>query len=307
MDVMNDLSVSTLALPGQIRGILSTMGPLDVLDIYLVAIILYKVYELIENTRAITLVKGLIILMVLTLFCNALNLHVIYWLLSKAVTLLFVALPIVFQPELRRGLEHIGQGRLFGRSASLDDADARFVISALDQATQKLSAQRTGALIVIERNMGLNDICASGIQIDGLVTTEFLMNVFIVNTPLHDGAAVIRGKRLIAAGCLLPLTENHSLSTELGTRHRAAIGLSEQCDALVLVVSEETGIISIAEGGRIHRRLKPEQVRAFLRPIFEPESMSLKEMVVEWKNKRKQNREKNQNKQDKKDKESKKK
>ena len=290
MDVLNNLSVSTLALPGQIHGILSTMGLRDVLDIILVAIILYKVYEMLEDTRAITLVKGLVVLLVLTGLSNALELHVIYWLLAKADTLLFVALPIVFQPELRRALEHLGQGRLFARSAFLNDEDARFVIQALDVATQRLSAQRTGALIVIERTMGLNDICASGIQIDALVSMELLMNVFIVNTPLHDGAAIIRGKRLIAAGCLLPLTDNHSLSTELGTRHRAAIGLSEQCDALVLVVSEETGIISIAEGGRIHRRLRPEQVRAYLQPIFAPETMSFKEMVVDWNNKRKKNK-----------------
>jgi diadenylate cyclase len=134
--------------------------------------------------------------------------------------------------------------------------------------------------------MGLNDICASGIQIDGLVTADFLMNVFIPNTPLHDGAIVIRGKRLIAAGCLLPLTDNHSLSSELGTRHRAAIGLSEQCDALVVVVSEETGIVSVCEEGRIVRSLDPEQLRSYLRPIFKQESVSIKEIVANWRMKK---------------------
>ena len=234
-------------VPFQVRGILSTVGPLDILDILIVAIILYKVYEMLQDTRAITLVKGLLVLLGITLVCNWMELHVISWLLQKTVTLIFVALPIVFQPELRRALEHLGQGRFLGNAALLDDEQARSVVHELVRAVRTLASTKTGALLVIERNMGLNDISATGIQIDGLITAEFLLNVFIPNTPLHDGAAVIRGNRLIAAGCLLPLTENRTLSTELGTRHRAAIGLSEQCDALIVVVSEETGTISIAE------------------------------------------------------------
>ena len=277
----------TLALPGQLRGILSTLEVLDILDILLVAIILYKMYEMLEDTRAITLVRGLIFLLALTILANWLNLHVIYWLLSKAVTLLFVALPIVFQPELRRTLEHLGEGRFLAHSSFLNDEDAENVIQELDSALRELSAVKTGALIVIERNMGLNDICRTGVQIDGLVSKEFLRNIFFVNTPLHDGAAVIRGKRVVAAGCLLPLTDNRTLSTELGTRHRAAIGLSEQCDALVLVVSEETGIISVAENGHIHRNIDSIRLKEFLRPIFAPEKISLKEMVLNWRNKKK--------------------
>ena len=277
----------TLALPGQLRGILSTLEVLDILDILLVAIILYKMYEMLEDTRAITLVRGLIFLLALTILANWLNLHVIYWLLSKAVTLLFVALPIVFQPELRRTLEHLGEGRFLAHSSFLNDEDAENVIQELDSALRELSAVKTGALIVIERNMGLNDICRTGVQIDGLVSKEFLRNIFFVNTPLHDGAAVVRGKRVIAAGCLLPLTDNRTLSTELGTRHRAAIGLSEQCDALVLIVSEETGIISVAENGHIHRKVDSIQLKEYLRPIFAPEKISLKEMIVNWRKKKK--------------------
>ncbi|MBQ1918078.1 MAG: diadenylate cyclase CdaA [Schwartzia sp.] len=273
-------------LPGQLRGIFMTIGPLDVLDILLVAIIFYKMYEMLEDTRAITIVKGLIVLMVLTMAANLMELHAIYWMLQKFVTLLFVALPIVFQPELRRTLEHLGQGRFFGKSVFLNDEEARSLVKELESAVFRLSKQKIGALIVLEREMGLNDICASGIQIDGLVTADFLMNVFIPNTPLHDGAIVIRGKRLIAAGCLLPLTDNHSLSSELGTRHRAAIGLSEQCDALVVVVSEETGIVSVCEEGRIVRSLDPEQLRSYLRPIFKQESVSIKEIVANWRMKK---------------------
>ena len=292
MDMYVDYFSSTpqgisIPLLGQLRSILSTMEVLDILDILLVAIIFYKIYEVLEDTRAITLVKGIIFLFMLTLLTNLLNLHVIFWFMSKALTLLFVAMPIVFQPELRRGLEHLGEGRFFARSSFLNDQDAETVIQELDSALRELSAVKTGALIVVERNMGLNDICRTGVQIDGLVTKELLRNIFFVNTPLHDGAAVIRGKRVASAGCLLPLTDNRTLSTELGTRHRAAIGLSEQCDALVLVVSEETGIISVAENGHIHRRVDSIQLKEFLKPIFEPEKISLKEMLVNWRKKKK--------------------
>ena len=292
MDMYVDYFSSTpqgfsIPLPGHLRSLLSTMEILDILDIFLVAIILYEIYVMLEDTRAITLVRGIIFLLVLTLVANWFNLHVIYWLLSKAVTLLFVAMPIVFQPELRRALEHLGEGRFLAHSSFLNDEDAENVIQELDSALRELSAVKTGALIVVERNMGLNDICRTGVQIDGLVSKEFLRNIFFVNTPLHDGAAIIRGKRIAAAGCLLPLTENRALSTELGTRHRAAIGLSEQCDALVLVVSEETGIISVAENGHIHRKIDSIQLKEYLRPIFAPEKISLKEMIVNWRKKKK--------------------
>jgi diadenylate cyclase len=201
------------------------------------------------------------------------------------VTLLFVALPIVFQPELRRALEHLGQGKFLAPSMTLDDDEARSVVNELAKAVKVLSANKIGALLVIERDMGLNDISATGIQIDGLITSDFLMNVFIPNTPLHDGAAVIRGKRLIAAGCLLPLTENRGLSTELGTRHRAAIGLSEQCDALIVVVSEETGTISVAENGHIMRHLDIDRLKAVLRPAFVAPEAGFKDMIRNWRNK----------------------
>lgn len=272
-------------LPTQLRGILSTVSLLDILDILIVAIILYKLYEMLQDTRAITLVKGLLMILGLTIVSNWLGLHVIYWLLQKTVTLLFVALPIVFQPELRRTLEHLGQGRFFGRSVFLNDEEARSLVNELDKAVMVMSKNKIGSLLVIEREIGLNDICASGIQIDGLITADFLLNVFIPNTPLHDGAAIIRGKRLIAAGCLLPLTDNRSLSTELGTRHRAAIGLSEQSDAMVVVVSEETGTVSVVENGRIVRHLNSDMLKARLSPIFVPKTTGIRDMIENWRKK----------------------
>lgn len=274
-------------IPAHIHGILATITFLDIFDIFIVAIILYKIYEMLQNTRAIALVKGLLVLLVLTVVCNLLELHVISWLLQKTVTFLFVALPIVFQPELRRALEHIGHGHFFRASVFLDDDEARSVVNELVKAVKTLSATKTGALLVIERETRLNDISATGIQIDGLITADFLLNVFIVNTPLHDGAGIIRGKRLIAAGCLLPLTENRTLSTELGTRHRAAIGLSEQCDALVLVVSEETGTISVAENGYIYRHLTLDMLRERLKPAFSKQETSLLKQLRDWRREKK--------------------
>ncbi len=271
-----------LSVPFQYRGILATITFRDVADIFIVAAILYKIYELLADTRAITLIKGLLVLLSVTVLASFLDLHVIAWLLQKTLTLIFVALPIVFQPELRRALEHLGQGGFIGRSVLLDDNEAQNVTDELVTTVKTLSATKTGALIVIERSMGLNDISSKGVQIDGLVSANFLLNVFIVNTPLHDGAAIIRGKRLVAAACVLPLTSRRDLSTELGTRHRAALGLSEQCDALIIVVSEETGTISIAQDGHMIRHLNAETLRKKLEPVFFNRRTTFKELISSW-------------------------
>ena len=256
-------------LPSKIHDLITTIAPLDILDILIVAAILYKFYQMIQDTRAITLVKGLMVIVSLTIICGWLNLHVMTWILQKSSEWLLIALPILFQPELRRALEHLGQGQFLTQGVSLlDEKAAESVVDEIVKTAKKLSQTKTGALMVIEREMKLNDISVTGIHIDGIISSEFLLNVFIVNTPLHDGAAIIRGNRLISAACVLPLTENHELSTELGTRHRAAIGLSEQCDALIVVVSEETGTISVAEGGRLMRRFDEKTLAAKIRPAF---------------------------------------
>lgn len=255
--------------PEKVRDLVLTITPLDIFDILVVAAILYKSYQMIQDTRAITLVKGLMVIASLTIICGWLNLHVITWILQKSSDWLLIALPILFQPELRRALERLGQGRFFNQSVSLlDRKEADIVVDEIVKTAKKLSQTKTGALMVLEREMKLNDISVTGIHIDGIISSEFLLNVFIVNTPLHDGAAIIRGNRLISAACVLPLTENHELSTELGTRHRAAIGLSEQCDALIVVVSEETGTISVAEGGHLMRHFDEKTLAAKIRPAF---------------------------------------
>lgn len=280
--------VSDFYWPEKFKGLISTINFSDVLEIILVSIIIYKLYRVIEGTRAVTLVKGILVLFMVNFLCNILHLHLLSWIFEKIMTWSFVVLPIVFQPELRRTLERLGEGKfLFEDRATLDEEEALKVVRELVIASKELSKTKTGALMVIEREMGLNDIGDTGIKIDALITSEFLLNVFIPNTPLHDGAAIIRGKRLVSAGCLLPLTERRGLPKELGTRHRAAIGLSEQCDALVLIVSEETGTISIADNGKLTRRFDEETLAAALRPAFiKANKKGLKGFFSKWKTKK---------------------
>lgn len=252
----------------QIRGIISTIGWRDVIDILLVAVLLYKLYMILKDTRALTLLKGLVVLLVATIVSKWVGLNVINWLLQKSMTVLLVALPIVFQPELRRALEQLGRGRLFGRDVFMSEEETKTLLESTMAAVTVLAKNKIGALIAFERETLLSDYSDTGIKVDGLVSSEFLTNVFIPNTPLHDGAVIIRGNRVSAAGCILPLSDDRTLGKELGTRHRAALGLSEQTDALVVVVSEETGIISVAEGGRLTRYVEPDKLKDFLRPLF---------------------------------------
>jgi len=262
----------------QIRGIISTIGWLDIIDMLLVAIVLYKLYIMIRDTRAVALLKGLIVLLVATLVSKWLGLNVINWLLQKSMTVVLVALPIVFQPELRRALEQIGRGKLFSKATFLDEEEAKSLVEELVKAMAVLSKNKIGALLVFERETRLNDYIETGIKVDGLVSSEFLTNIFIPNTPLHDGAVIVRGNRVMAAGCILPLSEDRSLAKELGTRHRAAIGVSEQVDAIVVVVSEETGIISVAEGGRLVRYIEPQKLKDYLRPLYAAKSSPISEL-----------------------------
>ena len=249
----------------QLQGLVSTIGVLDIIDIVVVAYFLYRVYLMLKNTRAATLVKGLLVLVGFMIICRTLNLHVISWLLEKSMTVIMVALPVVFQPELRRALEQIGRGKLFRKGSELDEQEVNAMLDAIASATKAMSAAKVGALMVFERATGLVERIETGVPIDGLVSSGLIQNSFVKDTPLHDGAVIIRGNRVVAACCLLPLTENRNLSQELGTRHRAAIGLSEQSDAMVLVVSEETGAISIARNGELMRYLTVDDVKDILR------------------------------------------
>ncbi|MDY4920912.1 MAG: diadenylate cyclase CdaA [Phascolarctobacterium sp.] len=255
----------------QLQGLVSTIGVLDIIDIGVVAYFLYRLFLMLKNTRAATLVKGLLVLVLFMIICRWLNLHVISWLLEKSMTVIMVALPVVFQPELRRALEQIGRGKLFHKSSEMDEQELDAMLDSVAHATKVMSKSKVGALMVFERATGLVERIETGVPIDGLVSSGLIQNIFVKDTPLHDGAVVIRGNRVVAACCLLPLTENRNLSQELGTRHRAAIGMSEQSDAMVLVVSEETGTISIARNGELMRYLTVDDVKQILRnAIFKP-------------------------------------
>ncbi len=262
----------------QIRGILSTVTLLDLVDIVVVAFVLYKLYFAIKDTRAVALLKGLVVLLFATLVSKWLGLNVINWVLQKTMTVVLVALPIVFQPELRRALEQLGRGKFFSKSGLMNEEEAEKLLDEVNRAVISLSKNKIGALLVFEREIGLNDYVDTGMKIDGLVSSEFLTNIFIPNTPMHDGAVIIRANRVMAAGCLLPLTEDRTLNKELGTRHRAAIGISEQTDSVVVVVSEETGTISYAYAGRLTRYLDSETLKAKMRPFLVTRQPSLMEL-----------------------------
>ncbi|MBQ9571799.1 MAG: diadenylate cyclase CdaA [Acidaminococcaceae bacterium] len=250
------------------QTLVRTIGILDVIDTGLVAFFLYRIYIMLKNTRAAALVKGLMVLASLVIISKWLNLHVINWILEKAITMMMVALPVVFQPELRRALEQIGRGRLFRKRVELDETELNDMIEAVANAAVIMGQRKVGALIVLERAVGLEERIETGVKIDGLVTDSLLLNIFEKDTPLHDGAVIIRGNRIVAASCLLPLTDARGLSQELGTRHRAAIGISEQSDALVVVVSEETGTVSVTRNGEIYRYLRREDVVDMLQSAF---------------------------------------
>ena len=265
----------------QLQGLVSTIGILDIIDIVVVAYFLYRLYLMLKNTRAATLVKGLLVLVAFMIVCRTLNLHVISWLLEKSMTVIMVALPVVFQPELRRALEQIGRGKLFRKGSELDEQELEAMLEDVAAATKVMGKAKVGALMVFERATGLVERIETGVPIDGLVSSGLIQNIFVKDTPLHDGAVVIRGNRIVAACCLLPLTENRNLSQELGTRHRAAIGISEQSDAMVLVVSEETGAISIARNGELVRYLTVDDVKEILRNAIVQPHVVVKDNLVD--------------------------
>ena len=243
----------------------------DVIDIVIVAVVIYKLFTLIRETRAEQLAKGIVVLLVLTKVTEWMKLYTIHFILNNAMTVGTLALLIVFQPELRRGLEYIGTSKFLSKSLmEIRGESLSQVVEEIVEATSSLSRQKIGALMVLERKTGLNEVVDTGTKIDGYVSSDLLINIFIPNTPLHDGAVIIKDDRIKAAACFLPLTDNTGVSKELGTRHRAALGISERSDSLSIVVSEETGAISIAENGSISRYLDSKTLRQILTDMYKP-------------------------------------
>jgi diadenylate cyclase len=242
----------------------------DIIEICILAFLIYHVVKWVKNTRAWTLVKGLVVIMVFWLVAVFFELNVVLWIIKNTINVGIIAIVIIFQPEFRKALEQLGQKNLVKSIITFDDSKDKtekfsdHTLNEIVRATFELARTKTGALIVLEEDISLVDFESTGIFIDSLISSELLINIFEHNTPLHDGAVILRGNRITAATCYLPLSDNMQLSKDLGTRHRAGIGISEVTDSLTIIVSEETGKVSIAKGGKLIRNVDGDYLRAKL-------------------------------------------
>lgn len=252
---------------------------LDILDIIIIAFLLYNVLLLIKDTPAAQITKGFLLLFIFSFISSWIGLRTINWLIKGLMAMLVVAIPIIFQPELRRLLLKMGKGSfivnfpLFPHEEEIRKWEE--LINGIVMVVPMLSAEKIGALIVLERDVGLNDILETGIILNSEFSSELLYSIFLPNSPLHDGAVIIRKNKIAGANCILPLTKRTDIKKSLGTRHRAAIGLSEVSDALVIVISEERGTISVAIDGRLTRPLKPELLKKFLQNLYRPKTLKI--------------------------------
>ena len=247
------------------------IGVTDVIEIIIIAFVLYHIMVWVKNTRAWMLFKGIIVILIFLLIAALFQMNTILWLSGKVVNIAAIALVIIFQPELRNALERLGRKNFLTAFFSLDFQKASTVrfsektITEIVKACYEMGKVKTGALIVIERDVMLNEYIRTGIPLDSLVSSQLLINIFEHNTPLHDGAIIVRGDRIVAATCYLPLSDNMELSKELGTRHRAAVGVSEVSDSMTIIVSEETGAVSLAVEGTLYRNIDADFLKSKLR------------------------------------------
>lgn len=246
---------------------LPEVSVIDVLEIVIIAFTIYHVSMWVKNTRAWTLVKGIIVLFLCYLVAYLLGMNVIMWIFNRTLAIGITALMIVFQPELRKALEQLGQKTIVSTIIPFDDTKDKNIrfsdrsVNEIVKAALELAKAKTGALIILEKDINLSEYERTGINLDSAISSQLLINIFEHNTPLHDGAVIIRGDRIVAATCYLPLSDNMGLSKELGTRHRAGVGISEVTDSLTIIVSEETGKISIALGGKLLRNIDGDLLR----------------------------------------------
>lgn len=257
----------------------------DIIEIIILAFIIYHLVKWVKTTRAWSVVKGLAVIMIFWFFAVIFELNVILWIISNTISVGIIAVIVVFQPEFRKALEQLGQKNIMKTLFYFDDSkdkNEKFsdrTVDELVRATFELAKAKTGALIVIEEDVSLTDFERTGIAIDSLISSELLINIFEHNTPLHDGAVILRGDRIAAATCYLPLSDNMQLSKDLGTRHRAGIGISEVTDSLTIIVSEETGKVSIAMNGKLIRNIDGDYLRSKLvdaqRKTTEPKKLKL--------------------------------
>ncbi len=245
---------------------LPKLNMIDVVEIIIISFLLYKILVFIKNTRAWSLLKGITVILVFGLVAALFQMNTILWIIAKAFNVAMMAIIVIFQPELRRALESLGRKNFLSGIFNFDSPkkQERFsdrTLSEIVKASFEMGKVKTGALIAVEQNMPLTEYERTGITLDSVLSSQLLINIFEHNTPLHDGAVIVRGDRIVSATCYLPLSDNMELSKDLGTRHRAAVGLSEASDALVVVVSEETGAVSVAIGGKLFRNLDAENLK----------------------------------------------
>ena len=249
---------------------LPSLGVTDILEIALISFFIYQFMVWIKFTRAYTLLKGILIVLLFILFAYVLKMNTILWIIKNLSTILLTSVVVIFQPELRKMLEQLGKKKFMASIFPLDagkEVQERFTdktINELVKACFDMGEARTGALIVIEQNIRLSEYERTGINVDAVLTSQLLINIFEHNTPLHDGAVLVRGNRIVAATCYLPLSDNMELSKQLGTRHRAGVGISEVSDSLTIIVSEETGQVSMAQNGQLSRGLTSAELRSAL-------------------------------------------
>lgn len=263
-------------------GVFNGLRWQDCIDILLITFLFYKLFSLLKGTRAFQLVKGFFLIVIITFISKILALETFLWLMGHTMSLLLVALPIVFQPELRKILEELGRGGIWRRKKAI--ARAEVLADEVMKALMYLKSHKIGALVVLQRGTGLKDFWSTAVPINGDITQELLISMFWVNNPLHDGAVIISSEKILAASCYLPLTEEADLSRWLGTRHRAGIGVTEVSDAVSLIVSEERGEISMAVSGKLNRDLKHDWLKKFLVEYFsgqDPQTQSLMESLHE--------------------------
>ena len=261
---------------------LTSFSVIDAIEIVVIAVLFYYLMIWFKKTRAWALFKGIIVILIIILFAAIFNFNTILWIASRTLSVGIIGLFIIFQPELRRALEQIGQRKIFRGLFSTDRKNNRFSEHTLDEvlrATTNLSRNKTGALICIEAGIGLREYENSGIELDATVSSQLLENIFEDKTPLHDGAVIIRNDRVVAATCYLPLSSNYSLNKKYGTRHRAALGLSEVCDAFTIIVSEETGEISVALSGTLYEDVEVAELKNKLLEVQKPSNSRIVEKI----------------------------
>ena len=267
----------------------------NLIEIVILSVLIYEILLWIKNTRAWTLLRGLVVILGFAILAELFKLMIILWILEKSLTIAVTALIIIFQPELRKALEQLGSQNLLSNILSIDDKKSQSgftdkTINELVKATFEMAKVKTGALIVISRDLPLKEIERTGIEVDGIVTSQLLINIFEHNTPLHDGAVVVQGNRVTAATCYLPLSDNMNISKELGTRHRAAVGISEVTDTMTIVVSEETGRVSVARGGKLEKIGNADELRSTLRALQGEDKEAAVNRIKIWKGRLKNER-----------------